>query len=179
MDFGTKEVTSENEALNNIELCIEKNNASGDTRLFCENGTVEELNNRDSTLYKKIALELDRLEEIKSDAIQQINESYFYASAMQEMIDDGDEEAKELLKLLSRLQIDIQQLFDEETEDDCLRKIHAETKCREIHWNQKNYIDEDFDFSGRLLLVTDPLERTWQVGNDYIEGWTHWDTSWE
>ena len=177
MDFGTKNVSSENELFNNIELFVKNSEASDETRLFCENGTVEELNNRDSALYKKIALELDRLEEIKSVAIQQINESYFDTSTIREMIDDDDDEAKEFLTLLSRLQIDIQQLFEEETEDDCLRKIHAETKCREIYWNQKNYIDEDFDFSGRLLLVTDPLERTWQVGNDYIEGWTHWDPS--
>ena len=182
MDFETKDVNADDKSFNRIELSIEDNDVTGETRLFCENGTIEELNNKESSLYKKISSELDNLEELKHDAIRSVSESYFDRWAIREAIEDDD---AEMLELLRRLDIDIKELSDEKIEIDllakaeanCLREIQANTKCREIYWNQKNYVDEDFDFSGRLLVITDPLNRTWLVGNDYIEPGGRWDPS--
>ena len=170
MKFIAKEVLN-SELYASAEIFIENLGLLGGTRLLCEQGSVSDLNNDGGWLHQKICLELDRISSLKTSAIESVNDVYFDKSSLLDGMESNrgnrtfDEfYAEHLPPLLKLLGINFEQIVAEERNGDCLKKIHEKTKCLAV------YFDEGPDFSHTYLIVKDPLDRVWQVGDGYIEG---------
>lgn len=152
-----------------VELFVESPSVLGGTRIFCECDDVERLEKTENFLHKKISEELDRVSDLKSTAIQTINEMYFDLGNVRDAINGYSEacggDADKMTSTLARYGINQERLLAFDKNGLELKKLHEVTKSLAI------IFDEGSDYSHTYQMVKDPFGRIWQVGHDYVEGW--------